>query len=98
MVKEEEVWKALREVDDPEVGINMVDLGLIYGIEINKGKVKVRMTFTTPLCPLGGLLVENVKERLKKVKGVKDVEVELVFDEPWTPERMSEDARKKLGL
>ncbi|MCD6403843.1 aromatic ring hydroxylase [Nanoarchaeota archaeon] len=98
MVEKEEVLEALKEVIDPELGINIVDLGLICDVEIEKGYVRIRMTFTTPFCPLAGMFLEQIKNKVLELKGVKDVDVELTFDEPWSPERMSEDARRKLGL
>jgi metal-sulfur cluster biosynthetic enzyme len=93
MVTKKEVLKKLDEVIDPELGINIVDLGLVYGIEIKKKNVKVKMTFTTPFCPLGEYLVDQVKEKIKTIKNVENVDVELVFDQPWSYERMSKKAR-----
>jgi metal-sulfur cluster biosynthetic enzyme len=98
MVTEAEVIKVLKECYDPEIPVNIVDLGLIYGITINKGNVKIKLGLTSPFCPMGNLLVEEVKNKVKKLKGIKEVDVELVLEPMWTPERMSKEARKKLGL
>lgn len=92
------VRKALTEVTDPELGVNIVDLGFIYGIGIGDGWVKIKMTLTSPLCPLGDSLTEEVKKRVGEIAGVAGVEVELVFNPPWSPEKVSPQARKVLGL
>lgn len=98
-IRVEDVMNALREVYDPEIPFNVVDLGLIYGVEVNGNKVKVRMTLTAIGCPLSYYLVGMVEEVIKeKVPGVEEVEVELVFDPPWTPDRMAPEARRLLGL
>jgi len=89
----------LKEVLDPELGISIVDLGLIYEIKIQKEKVKIVMTLTTIGCPLFSLIEEEVKNRLKEL-GLKEEEIklELTFDPPWTIERMSNEARAMLGI
>jgi metal-sulfur cluster biosynthetic enzyme len=98
-VTQEQVLQALQEVFDPEVPFNVVDLGLIYGVEISDGKVKIKMTLTTIGCPLSYFLVDMVREAVReKIPEVEDVEVELVFDPPWTPDRMKPEVRKLLGL
>jgi len=88
------VLKVLEKVKDPEIGINIVDMGLIYGVEIDD-KIHVKMTLTTPHCPLGSMIVSMAEQELKKAFS-KDVEIELVFDPPWTPDRMSEDIKKQF--
>jgi len=98
MPTKKEVMEALKKVIDPEVGVSIVDLGLITGIEIKKDFVKVRMTLTSPLCPMGGFLFEEARNVVKKLKGVKKVEVEYDWEHPWTPERMKPELRKKFGL
>jgi len=91
--------KQLKKVLDPELGISVVDLGLIYDVKMGKkGKVEVTMTLTTMGCPLFTLMSEPIKEKLKKLKGVKEVEVVLTFDPPWSPEKMSREAKVKLGF
>ncbi len=98
-VKEEDVLNALREVYDPELPFNIVDLGLVYGVEVDGRKVKVKMTLTTLGCPLSVYLVDMVEEVIKqKIPEVENVEVELVFDPPWTPDRMAPEVRRLLGL
>lgn len=88
MVSEKLVFKKLKEVIDPEIGMNIVDLGLIYGVKIKDGQVKVMMTLTTPGCPLAAFFPEEVEKKLKEIAGVKKAKVELTFDPPWSPERM----------
>src|SRR5262245_8009380 len=82
------VIDALRGVFDPELGLSIVDLGLVYGLEIAEGHVRVTMTLTTPGCPIHGAMSEWVKQAVLKVPGVIQVDVVLTFDPPWTPERM----------
>ncbi|MDT7892029.1 MAG: iron-sulfur cluster assembly protein [Thermoproteota archaeon] len=96
--KKEEVLEALKNCYDPEIPFNIVDLGLIYDLKIENGIVKIKMTLTTPFCPVGPLVIEQVRQEVMKVKGVKDVEVELVWEPRWTPDRMSEEAKLALGL
>ena len=88
------IEKALRKVIDPELGLNIVDLGLIYGIDVDEKKVEIKMTLTTPFCPLAGFLIAQVEEKLEELG--YEPEVKLVFDPPWTPERMSREVRRKL--
>jgi probable FeS assembly SUF system protein SufT len=99
---EEKVWDALREVYDPEIPSNIVELGLVYvvGAEPVDGgqKVKVIMTLTAPGCGIGSVIVDDVRRRVLGVPGVKDADVELVFDPPWDPSRMSEAAKLQLGF
>ena len=96
--KVKEVMDRLKRVIDPEVALDVVELGLIYGVEVNKDNVKIKMTLTTPGCPLGHMIIRSVNEVVKKIKWVKNVDVELVFDPPWTTDMMSEEAKKKLGF
>jgi metal-sulfur cluster biosynthetic enzyme len=98
MVTEKEVMGALGQVMDPELGISLVDLGLIYSVEVHKGKVAVEMSFTTPACPMVHYITSGVEDAIKKLEGVDEVEVNLVWDPPWTPGRISEEGKKKLGL
>ncbi len=98
MVSKKDVLKVLKECYDPEIPLSIVDLGLVYGVEIRKGEVKIRMTLTNPSCPLAYSIVKNVEERVRKIKGVKKVKVEIVFEPPWTPERMSKKAKDFFGL
>ena len=98
MVTREDVIAALKNVLDPELGINVVDLGLIYEVNVEEGDVVyVKMTLTVPTCPLYAFFTKQVEEAVKRA-GAKEVKVELTFDPPWTPDRMSPEARKMLGL
>lgn len=96
--KENEINEALRSVLDPELGIDIVSLGLIYDVREEKGEVEVEMTLTSPGCPLAPIIDAKIKEAVKKVKGIKKLTVELVWDPPWTKENMSAEARAELGL
>ncbi len=98
MLNKEVVMAKIRPILDPELGISIVDLGLIYGVVIEGTKVEVKMTLTTIGCPLFSLISEPIISHVKELRGVKDVEVNLTFDPPWSPERMSEDAKIQLGL
>ena len=99
MVTEKEVWNELKKAIDMELGIDVVNLGLIYEVKVKEGGVVyIKMTLTTPACPLANVIVADVYHKVKAIPGVKDVEIELTFDPPWTPDRMSPEARKLLGL
>jgi len=98
MVKKQDILNVLKQVIDPELNLNVIDLGFIYDIEIKNDIVKVKMTLTNPQCPMSNFIVEEVKNAVKKLDGVKNVDVELVFDPPWTPERLSKTAKRKLGF
>ncbi|NIB43949.1 putative Fe-S cluster assembly protein SufT [Pseudomaricurvus alkylphenolicus] len=99
-INEEQVWAALDSIFDPEIPISLVSLGLVYGVEINQdsGRVDVRMTLTAPGCGMGPVLVSDVEYRTAKVPNVKSVQVELVFDPPWSKDMMSEEAQLEAGL
>jgi metal-sulfur cluster biosynthetic enzyme len=93
------VRKAIRAVKDPELNLNIVDIGLVYDIEVSEaGAVRVRMTLTSPGCPAGGEIIEDVKRVLADMEGVQSVEVELVWDPYWTPEKMDPRVRAFLGF
>ena len=98
MVTEEVVLEALKEVYDPELHYNIVDLGLVYDVEVNDGGVRVVMTLTTPACPIGPMVIEQIQENVGLLPGVHDVDVEITFDPPWHPEMISDEARADLGL
>ena len=91
------VLDALHEVIDPELGVNIVDLGLVYDVLIDDGSVVIVMTLTTPGCPLGGFLEDEIHACLSQFPQVRTDEVELVWDPPWDPELMSDEAREQLG-
>ena len=98
-LQEDVVRENLRTVVDPELGVNIVDLGLIYGIEIRDSDVDVKMTLTSPACPLGAVIQAQVNTAVKKLPWVKDVKVDLVWSPRWDPRLMaSEDAKMELGI
>jgi metal-sulfur cluster biosynthetic enzyme len=92
MATVEDVEEALTNVIDPELGLDFVELGLIYGIEVDAGKVHVTFSLTSPGCPIGPQVSEQIDEFVSELDGVESVESSMVFTPPWTPERMSEDA------
>jgi metal-sulfur cluster biosynthetic enzyme len=98
MATKEEVVEALRQVEDPELGMDIVDLGLMYDVELENGRVKVVHTLTSMGCPVGPMIQQQIDEVVRALPGVEDVEVELTWDPPWTPEKMSEDAKFILGF
>ena len=98
MSDERELLDALKNVIDPELMINIVDLGLIYDVARDEEKVKVQMTLTSPACPAGPQIVHQAKMALEQVEGVTEAQIQLVMTPPWTPERMTDDARDQLGI
>ncbi len=99
MITQEQILEALKECYDPEIPVNVVDLGLIYGVEVTpEEKVKITMTLTTPGCGMAHNIALQVKQRALQVPGVQDAAVSVVWDPPWTPERMSAAAKQKLGM
>jgi metal-sulfur cluster biosynthetic enzyme len=102
-VAEESIWAALRQVNDPELFINIVDLGLVYEVQVTpqdgKSNILIKMTMTSPACPVGPELIAEVKDVLENLgEEVGTVTVEIVMSPPWTPERMTEEARDELGM
>jgi metal-sulfur cluster biosynthetic enzyme len=98
MATVEDVTDALREVIDPELGLDFVELGLIYDVEVQDANVRVTYTLTSPGCPIGPQVDEQIQEFVGELDGVGDVQSTMTFTPPWTPERMSEDARFALGF
>jgi len=99
MLTKDEMMEQLKNVPDPELGVSIVDLGLVYDVTMEEsGDVVVLMTLTTMGCPLFDLIAQPVQSELKKLDGVKDVIVELTFEPPWSPEKMTEEARVSLGF
>jgi metal-sulfur cluster biosynthetic enzyme len=99
MTTADEVTDALRDVIDPELGLDFVELGLIYGVEVDEdGTVRVTYTLTSPGCPIGPQVSEQIEEFVGELDGVSDVQPTMTFSPPWTPERMSEDAKFALGF
>jgi metal-sulfur cluster biosynthetic enzyme len=97
VVSEELVTDALSNVIDPELGLDFVELGLIYAVTVDGGDVHVTFTLTTPACPIGPQVTEQIKEFVGELEGVESVETSMVFAPPWTPDKMSEDAKFALG-
>ena len=97
-VTEKGVRDALKNVKDPELGLDLVVLGLVYDIEVTGDDVKAVISLTSPLCPVAGVIVEDAKQAILGVEGVANAEVELTFDPPWTPERISPLIRSSLGI
>lgn len=95
----DDVFDGLKNVYDPEIGINIVDLGLIYDADIDEtGDVLVTMTLTSLGCPLGPVIMQEVNNALRDLPGIGDTDVKLVWSPPWTPEKMSEEAKDELGI
>ncbi|ACZ42739.1 protein of unknown function DUF59 [Thermobaculum terrenum ATCC BAA-798] len=98
MVNEEIVREALKDVYDPEIGINIIDLGLVYNVEVKENKVDIEMTLTSMGCPVGPILIQQIEEVIGSLPGVEEVNVQLVWTPPWNPSMMSEDAKLELGF
>jgi metal-sulfur cluster biosynthetic enzyme len=98
MATVDEVTDALREVIDPELGLDFVELGLIYEVTVDGGSVQVSYTLTSPGCPIGPQVAEQIEEFVTELDGVEDVQSTMTFTPPWTPELMSEDAKFALGF
>jgi metal-sulfur cluster biosynthetic enzyme len=93
----DQVWEILHDVYDPEIPLNIADLGLIYDLQVSEaGEVSILMTLTSPGCPVGDMLAEEIRDRAMSIPGVKDVHVEFTFEPLWTPERISEEGRQML--
>jgi metal-sulfur cluster biosynthetic enzyme len=97
-VTRDDILLALKDVYDPEIPVNVVDLGLIYGVEVTDGEVDVKMTLTFAGCGMGPYIAQQAEWRIAEVDGVDDINVELVYDPPWTPDLITEDGKKMLGL
>ncbi|MEE2884119.1 MAG: metal-sulfur cluster assembly factor [Chloroflexota bacterium] len=94
----DEVLEALREVFDPEIPVNVVDLGLVYDLNVEDGDVDIKMTLTFAGCGMGPYIAQQAEWRVAEIEGVEDVNVEMVYDPPWTPDLITEDGKKQLGL
>lgn len=98
-IASDKVKEALKEVYDPEIPVNVVDLGLIYTVDVSpENKVKVIMTLTAPGCGMGPYIAQQAEWAISAIDGVQDVDVEIVFDPPWTPDMITEDGKKLLGI
>ena len=98
LANKEEIMDALKGVFDPEIPVNIVDLGLVYGVELNTGIAKITMTLTSPGCPLIETLEKEITDLVSSIPGVNDVKINLVWDPPWSPAKMSEAAKAELGM
>lgn len=96
-ITKDKVTSCLQNVIDPELGINVVDLGLIYNVLIDENKISVDMTLTTPGCPMAGMLAGSVEQAIRETFEEANVEVSLVWDPPWSPDRLSDAAKEQLG-
>ena len=98
MVEKESVIEILKKVYDPEIQLDIWSLGLVYNVEVEGNKVKILMTFTSPMCPYGPALLDDVRRQVSAIDGVGEVEVEITFTPVWGPEKMTEEARIALGI
>ena len=98
MLTEEAIRKALRQVKDPEINMNIMDLGLVYEVQIAESKVSIKMTLTSPGCPAGPEIVQDADRVVRALDGVEDVDIEIVWEPYWTPERIEPKVRAFLGM
>jgi metal-sulfur cluster biosynthetic enzyme len=98
MATREEVLEVLRQVEDPELGMDIVDLGLVYEVGVEDSTAKIIYSLTSMGCPAGPLIAQDIDSTARQVEGIEEVELELTFDPPWTPDRMSDDAKFILGF
>jgi len=98
MITKEQVYEALQECYDPEIPVNIVDLGLIYGVEVNDDRVAVKMTLTAPGCGMGAMIANDARQRILALDNVVEATVDLVWDPPWNPSLISDTAKQKLGI
>jgi metal-sulfur cluster biosynthetic enzyme len=98
MATKGEVLEALKKVIDPEIGLNIVDLGLVYNVDVSDERIEVEFTLTSPGCPLGNMITNDIKQVVAEATGAQQVEPKLVWDPPWSVEFMSEEAKLDLGL
>jgi metal-sulfur cluster biosynthetic enzyme len=98
MATREEVLEILRQVEDPELGMDIVDLGLVYEVAVKDSTAKIIYSLTSMGCPAGPLIAQDIDSTARQVEGIDEVELELTFDPPWTPDKMSDDAKFILGF
>src|SRR5439155_12110082 len=98
MITKEQVYEALHECYDPEIPVNIVDLGLVYDVQVDDDKVAVKMTLTAPGCGMGTMIAADARQRILALDGVGDATVDLVWDPPWNPNMISDEAKQKLGI
>ncbi len=97
-VTKEDIYEALKSVYDPEIPVNVVDLGLVYDVQVNDSDVYVQMTLTFPGCGMGPYIGQQAEWAIQELDGVEEVQIEMVFDPPWSPELISDEARAQLGI
>ena len=97
-VNSDQILEALREVYDPEIPVNVVDLGLIYSVEVSEGDVHIEMTLTAPGCGMGPYIAQQAEWRIAEIEDVEDVQVDVDFDPPWTPDLITEEGKQLLGI
>jgi metal-sulfur cluster biosynthetic enzyme len=98
MLDQDVIYGALKHIYDPEVGINIVDMGLIYSLELEDNKVGIHMTLTSPACPAGPQILGQVDSKLREIEGVEEVDINVVWSPPWSPDMLSDEARDQLGI
>ena len=98
MATKQELLEVLRQVEDPELGMDIVDLGLLYEVDVEDSTAKITYSLTSLGCPAGPLIAQDIDSAARQVEGIEDVELELTFDPPWTPDKMSDDAKFILGF
>ena len=98
MVEKEQIIEVLKKVYDPEIQLDIWSLGLVYNVEVEVNKVKILMTFTSPMCPYGPALLDDVRRQVSAIDGVGEVQIELTFNPVWGPEKMTEEAKIALGI
>ncbi|MBI2657229.1 DUF59 domain-containing protein [Candidatus Woesearchaeota archaeon] len=98
MADKEQITEVLKRVYDPEIQLDIISLGLVYNIEINGNKVKILMTFTSPMCPYGPALMDDVRRNVSAIDNVGEVEIEITFTPVWGPDKMTEEAKIALGI
>lgn len=98
IVTRQAVIDIMKNVYDPEIPVNVVDLGLVYGVDVDEGDVHVLMTLTAPGCGMGPMIAQQAEWAISELEGVEDVEVEMTFDPPWNPDLITEDGKKLLGI
>lgn len=98
MLTKQKVFEKLKQVNDPELGVNIVDLGLVYDVTVKNLKVTVTATLTSPFCPLGPTIVKDIEDAVMQLDGVEDIKVKIVFTPPWTKDKMTQEAKDILGV
>ena len=98
MVTKEQVYEALHECYVPKIPVNIVDLGLVYDVEVDENKVAVKMTLTAPGCGMGTMIAADAKQKIMALEGVEDATVDLVWEPPWNPSTISDEAKQRLGI